>query len=85
MWDTRDMIKVGQMCGVPLLKKGRRDWRLVLFCHDMKGRNCKKGTMLGKGSLVGRGRFTTSADVCAEVWMTWFAAIKYLYCETLTL
>ena len=50
MWDARDMMKAGRMCGVLLLKKGRGEWRIVLSSHDRNGENCKRMNGARKGN-----------------------------------
>ena len=49
MWNARDMGKEGGMCGNPLFKKGRGDWRLVISCHDRNGGSCIRINGAGAG------------------------------------
>ena len=48
------MGKDGRRCGVPLLKKGRGHWELVLSSHDRKGGTYKRMHGGGKGKSCRR-------------------------------
>ena len=72
------------MCGAHLLMKGRRE--LLFLSLTIWKEGTLKGRMaLGKGSPVGGVRFTSSDDVCREVWMMQFGARKYADWKTVKL
>ena len=80
------MRKYGRICGAPLLKKVRGNWRLVLSSHDRKGKSSRGGKFeVNLPSLTGLPFPSTFQPLVVPYWCMRRRSLDYLDRETFML